>query len=1010
MKRILSAVIKGRKTTIFLLFVFMILGIYNYIIMPRQETPDINVPYAKITVTWMGASPEEIEKQITAKIEDMVAEIPGTDTIQSYSRNSVSIVVVKLDTETDVEKFWTKLREKAVALEGSLPDNASSLDINTDLTETAGMIIAMSGEHYSYDELAEFAENIGRELGKVDGVSRFDVIGSQDRYIKVKVDIGKLNQFNLSLSRVSDIIAARNQIIPLGSLKNNDTVINVAPTGDFDTLSDIGNLILLVSPENGSMTRLKDIATITEDYQDSNSRMKQNGENAVLLTGFFKSDQNIVEIGKNVDEVIQRFKSDLPENVLFDEVLFQPKTVGDSVNTFIINFLEAILLIIMTVFLGMGFKNAIITSLSLPLSVAITFSAMAVLNIQIHQISISALIIALGMLVDNAVVVNDSIQVHIDNGEERTSACVNGVKEVYVPILTSTLTTVGAFVPLLLLTGTAGDYIRSIPQVVIISLSASYFVAVFALPVFAWIFLKPSKIQKNTARIRHFFVNALSKALKKKVLILSATFFFFLGALGLATTLGLRFFPPADTDMVYMNINVPSSIHLDETEAVVKNIEAIIKEQPEVTQYTAAIGDGLPKFFATLPPMNASKDYAQIMMRLDLSLSERFQSNAYFVSYMQALIDSTVAKAVVTVKELEQGDPTGAPITVKLSGNDMEELFSAASLIKDELQKIPGTTNVDDNRVSNILEFEMSIDPVKSSMTGLSVYEVQKEAGIALNGYEASVYKEHGNEFPIVIESNIETKEQLENLGVQSSMTGKKILLKDVTDIKLIDSTPIIMRNDRELSITVTSDSLPGFSAVEIQNEITQKIETLNFDGVTITYEGEKQKIVDYFGDLGILSIFALLIIFSILLVQFNSFRQPIIIFATIPLSLIGSIIGLKIFGQPLSFTALLGMVSLLGMVVNNAIILIDFINIELREGIPLEEACMIAVDKRFRPIILTTTTTVIGLIPLVLTGGELFQPLAISLMFGLMVSMVLTLIIVPVTFSVVERKSRQAT
>ena len=1001
----ITAIIRGRKTTVFLMVVALILGIYNYVVMPRQETPDITAPYARITAVWPGASPEEMTSQVTEKLEDTVAELTGFTSVLSYSRNSAAVVIVKLEADADFEKAWDELRTKADTLAKDLPDQMLPLDINTNLTDTAGIIIAMSGDGYSYDELADMAEALGRDLGRIDGVARFEVTGKQERVIRVRMDSGKLNRLGLSLSDVSNVIGARNAILPLGSLNNGEEVIGVSPVGDLETLAELENLILMISPQNGSMVRLKDVADVFEDYADENVRMKQNGRNAVLLTGYFKPDRNVVAIGREVSKVISNHQALLPANLFFDEVLYQPYTVQKAVDSFIINLIEALVLIVVTVFLGMGFRNALITSLSIPLSIAITFSAMAMLNIQIHQISIAGLIIALGMLVDNSIVVNDAIQVRIDKGEPQLDACRNGVKEVYVPVLTSTLTTVGAYFPLLLLGGVAGDYVRSIPAVVIISLSASYIAAVFGLPVFAYLFLKPSSGKERTHRVRRLFVGLLQQAFKRRSLTLILSLALFLGAMGLATTLGLRFFPMAETDMIYLNVTADNAIHLDETETVVKDIETLLQEQPEVVGYTSAIGDGLPRFYATLAPSSAAKDYAQIMVKLDLSKGNRFSTNTWFTSHLQTLLDARIASARVTVKELEQGDPTGAPITVKLTGENMQVLASATTIVGEHLAGMAGTVNVEDNLSADILEFELAIDSVRSSMRGLTLYEVQQEAGIALRGIQASVFKDNGLEVPVLVESDIQTREALENLGIRSAVTGNKVLLKDVADIRLKTSTPVIKRDERELSVTITSDVLPGYSAVALQSQLEENVAALDLGEVGVAYLGEREKILEYFGDMGILSIVAILIIFAILLVQFNSFRQIFIIFATIPLSLIGSIIGLKLFGQPLSFTAILGMVSLLGMVVNNAIVLIDFINTELREGVHIQEACLIAVDKRFRPILLTTVTTVIGLVPLVVTGGELFQPLAIALMFGMMISMLLTLIVIPVVFSVLEKK-----
>lgn len=1009
MKGFIHAAIVRRKMTLFLVVLFTIFGVYNYIVMPKQESPDFKAPYAKITTIYPGASPEEIERQVTAKIEDMAVETPNYEEIQSFSSNSVSIVILKLDAKANPDESWDVLRRKASDLQSQLPEGVGEIDINTDLTETAGMIISMSGEKYTYEELSDYAERFRKELGKINGVSRFDINGIQDKVIQVKVNMKKLNWLKQSLEEITRLIAAQNHELPLGNLKNEDAVINVSSTGAFENQGDIENLVVGASPENSSIIRLKDIAAISVAYGDSNYKIKQNGNNAILLTGYFKQDKNIIMVGEEVEETINRLKADLPGDILFNQVLYQPETVSQSVDSFIINLLEALLLIIVIVFLGMGFRNAIITSLSIPLSIVLSFSMMALMKIEIHQISIAALIIALGMLVDNSVVVNDAIQVRIDQGEDKMAACVNGVKEVNIPILTSTLTTVGAFIPLLLLTGFAGDYIRSIPQVIIVALMSSYLVATLIIPAFAFLFLEESRKKSQKSRFRMFFTNLLNVAIKRKGLTLVITLIALIGALGLATTLGLKFFPMADTDMVYMNIYVESSTDLDETEAAVKAIEAIVAQQPEVIGYTAAIGDGLPKFFTTAPVSTPSIDYAQIMLKLDLTKGGRFKTNTYFVSHLQQLMDQSVANATVTVKELEQGDPTGAPITLKLSGDDMDKLTEITSILESELQKIPGAVNVEDNLTSKVYEFNLAIDRTKAALRGLSLYELEKEVSIALRGTRASLLKQNGEEYPIIVKSDIALKEELENMGIKSSATGEKVLIRDVAQINLSHSLPSIKKFDRELSVTIKCDVLPGYSPVEIQDTFSRNIANLDLDGVALSYEGEKQRIIEYFGDLGILAIFAILIIYGILLMQFNSFKQPLVIFMTIPLSMIGSIAGLFLFGQPLSFTALMGMVSLLGMVVNNAIVLLDFINTELDTGMALDEACVTAVEKRFRPIMLTTITTVIGLIPLILTGGELFKPLAISLMFGLMISMFLTLVVVPVTFSLVMKRRRAA-
>lgn len=1004
-KGMIYAAIKERKVTLFLAALILIGGLYSYYITPKQENPEITPAYAIITAVYPGASPEDVEKLITSKIEDEVAELKGYEHAESQSRNSAAVVVLKMDQGTNVEKAWPELRQKMEDLQSELPGEVEKIQINTDVTETAGIIISMSGEKYSYEELADYAERFKKELGKIDGISRFDISGKQEKEVKVEIDIEQLNYYKLSLEDIVQILHMQNIEIPSGEIKYDGGKFNVKASGTFKNLKEIENTIIAGSEESGAVVKLKDIAKVYMGLEDSNYHIKQNGRNAILLTGFFQQDKNIVLIGKEVEKKIDELKRNLPEDIKFDQVLYQPKDVEKAVNNFIINLIEGIIFVIAVVFIGMGLRNAIIVSMAIPLSILATFLAMRLLGVEIHQISITALIIALGMLVDNAIVVSDAIQVRIDQDQDRMEACVEGVKEVAIPVLTSTLTTVAAFIPLITLPSIAGEYIRSLPIIVMVSLSASYLVALFVTPTMAYLFFKKSTAKETKFRIRKFFDHMLHVGMEKRKTTI-ATAFLTLGiAIILALQLGLQFFPKADTNILYIDMRTESSTDIDKTEALVDQVTKILNEQQEVLSYTAAIGDGLPKFYNTLPIYTRSQDFAQVMIRLDLKKGKRFRSNTGFADHLQEVFDRQIVGGTATVKELEQGEPIGAPVRIRVTGEDMEELEASANKISQYLSTIDGTINVNDDFTDKSYEFYVDIDGEKASYFGITKYDVQKEMNIALMGRKASVFREAGNEYNIVVRSTIASTEELGNMAIKSTMTGNKILLKEVAAIKLISEVPNIKKYDRDKAVMIYSDVKQGFSSVEIQEQLKAGLKGLELGDVEVVFDGESEKIVEHFGNIGVSSIFAMLLVYGILLIQFNSFTQPLVILLTIPLSVIGSILGLFLFRQPLSFTGLLGIVSLLGIVVNNAIVLIDFINSERSQGKNIKEACLDAVDKRFRPIMLSTTTTVIGLTPLVFSSSQLFRPMSIALMSGLMVSTLLTLVIIPVVYHVVESR-----
>lgn len=991
-----------RKITLFILIIAISFGIYNYAISPRQETPEILAPVALITVVYPGASPEDIESLVTSKIEDEISEIEGYDYSYSYSRNSISVIIVRLIYDTDIEGAWDDLRQRMVDIQPELPDECDTISVNTDLTDTAGMMISMSSDDYSYDELETYAERFKKEIGKIDGISKLDIVGKQEKELVITVDYQKLNRYQLSYNDVVKLIKAQNIEIPSGSVGEGKDKINVKVSGLFESIEDIENIVIAVSEDNGSVAKLKDIASIELALADSNYKIIHDGEPAILLTAYFQKNKNVVAVGREVDNTIERMKKTLPDDLKFTTVLNQPETVDASVKNFAMNLIQGVIFVIAVVFIGMGLRNAVIVSTAIPASILITFALMKVFGIEIHQISIAALIVALGMLVDNAIVVSDAIQVRLDQNEERLDACVHGVREVAIPVLTSTLTTVAAFLPLLLLNSIAGEYISSLPVIVMISLVVSYMIAIFITPTMAFIFFKRRVDKKKIGFFRKFFDRVLALGMKAKWLVMLTMGVVFAVTIFFALRLGLQFFPFADTDMLYIEIKSEQTTNFDATESLVHKVIEEIDKEEIIKNYTVAIGDGLPKFYQTMPVPTPSQDYAQMMVIVDLEkLTLEYDNLTQYIDHLQSIMDQQVYGGRVQVKQLEQGEPIGAPVVVRISGEDLDFLGQYAGEVEQVLKNIPGTVNVESDFDDYSYEFYVDVKNHEASYYGISKYDIQNEVSIALYGRQAGVYNKDAHEYNIKVKSNISDKNGLDNLGVKSSFAPSKVLLKNIADVKTSSSLPVIKKYDKALTVRVFSDVKYGYSPVEIQSELSRQLSGTLPDGVEITFDGEKQKIEENFGQVGESAVIAVVLVYLILLIQFNSFAQPLVILLTIPLSAFGSIMGLTLSGQSLSFTAILGIVSLLGIVVNNAIVLVDFINAERKQKKPVAMACADAVDKRFRPIMLSTITTVIGLTPLIYSGSELFVPMAISLMSGLMVSTLFTLIVIPVVYSV---------
>ncbi|MFZ5967425.1 MAG: efflux RND transporter permease subunit [Bacillota bacterium] len=1008
MNKLIQQLIKERRVTLFLAVVIAVMGAFSYYVLPRQESPDVSAPFAMIITVYPGASPKDVKDLVTSKIEDELVELDGYDESNGISKEGLSIVTVAFQDHVDSDKALQDVRNAVADVQADLPDGCLPSQVKTDLIETAGIIISLSGGDYTYEQLASFGELFEDKLASIEGISKFSIEGKLDKEVKVDVDIARLNQLGVSIADIRQILQVQNVEIPSGSIDYEDAKITVKTPGIYTSIDDIRDIIIGISPETGAVTKLSDTADIYMDLEEDVEKYKQNGKNAVLLTGYFQKSKNVVIVGKDVRKAIDEVKATLPKDLIVEEVIYQPDDVAESVNDFMMNLVEGIILVIIVVFLGMGLRNALVVSTAIPLSVLITFGAMYLMGIEIHQMSLTALIVALGVLVDNAIVISDTIQVRIDGGEERLEAAYNGTTMSSIPIFTATLTTIAAFSPLLGLPGAAGKFLGAIPTVLIISIIAAYIVSMFVTPAMAAVLFKKSKVKESKDnRIRRFFHDTLKSALHRKGVAVGVTLVLFIFTITvLMPQLPSQFFPYADKNLFYVEITSEIPGNIEATEKLTDEVVNLLSKEPEITSYTVAVGTGMPKFYITMAPATPSSDFGQLVCKFDLGdkKTRRFKDNVAFIDYIQKQLDENIAKGKASAKLLANARPADAKVIVRISGDNLDRLREVANTLKEEVAKIPGTVNVRHNMKDKTFQLEVNVDKDKASSFGITQYDIQNQINMALYGTDASVYRREGKEYNIRLKSNISDVAMLENLEIKSSVTGNKIALKQFASVEFGKKVDQINTYKRKQTVELLANELSGYDPVEIENiietEILPKIDT---SGTTISFAGEREDINDNFGIVSILAVLCIFIIYIILLIQFNSFIQPVVILLTVPLSLIGSVAGLYLFGNPLSLTAFLGIIALIGLVVKNGILLIEYINDARKQGCSIEEACIDAVDKRFNAIILSAATTVIGLVPLALSGSSLFGPMAIALMFGLTVSTFLTMVVIPVVYSIFE-------
>lgn len=1009
MDKLIRAVIRERRVTIFLAIVIAVVGSIGYYFLPRQESPDVSMPVAMVITPYPGASPKDVQELVSSKIEEDLAELDDVKYTKSVSEESVSIVVVMFQSGTDYEAAMQDTRNAVNDVQSELPDGAFESTVDTDLISTAGMIISLSGEKYTYEQLASFGEQFKDALSDVKGVTKFNIEGELDKEVKVDVDIAKLNQYGISLADLETLLQAQNIEIPSGSLETSYGKIKVKTPGIFDSVDDIRDLIISVSTETGVVARLSDVADVYMDTEDGVVKFKQNGNNAVLLNGYFQEGKNIVLIGKEVREKIDIVKANLPEDLIVEEVTYQPDDVSRSTNEFMLSLVEGVILVMLVVFLGMGIRNAIVVSMAIPLSILMTFGVMYQTGIQIHQMSLTALIVSLGVLVDNAIVISDTVQVRLDQGEAVEEAAFMATKMSSVPIFAATLTTVAAFSPLLGLPGAAGQFMYAIPMVLIISIIAAYIVAMFITPALAATFFKRSKPKSNKHKIidlRGFFERTLKLALSHRNKTAIGTFVILILVINFITPmLPQEFFPYVDKDLIYIDIDTEQVGDYDATEKLSDKVVEVLDDVEEITSLTVAIGDGMPKFYITLKPATPSSAYAQMVCKFDLDKGENtFKNRKEFAQYVQELLDSSISSGKCTVEMLQNAEPMDAKVRIRLSSDNYDRLREVSTELKNRIAEVPGTTNVRYDMKDEVYQMNVDVDDEVMTNLGITKYDVQKQINVALYGTDTTVFRKDGNEYNVKLQSTIETKDELENLMIKSSITEKKIPLKQFADIGFSTKQDKIRTYDEAETVEILANEMAGYNPTAIAEQIeTEILPTMDTSGVKIVFDGERESIQSNFSIVGYLAMAAIFIIYIILLIQFNSFMQPVVILLTIPLSLIGSVLGLFAFNQPFSLTAFLGVIALIGLVVKNGILLIEYINDARKEGHGIDEACVDAVDKRFNAIILSAMTTVLGLVPLAISGSSLFAPMAVSLMAGLIVSTFLTMVVIPVFYSISE-------
>ena len=1003
------------------MLVILLAGFQSYLNMPRAYDPGFIIRAAQVVTYFPGASPERVEQLVSDKIEKVVQEIPELDFVTSESRTGVSIILVNIkESYKNMRPIWDNLRRKIDDVKDDLPDGIIGPEVNDEFGDVYGIVMTLTGEGYSYAELKDIADDTRDQFLYIDDVAKVEILGAQEERIFVEYNNAQLSKLNLSPSQLLQMLSGRNIIIPGGSVKIGSERIELEPSGNFQSVEEVRKTVITI-PGSDEILYLSDIADVKRGYVDPPASMvHSSGSKALGLAISMREGGNNIDLGEKVKATLSRIKNSYPYGVEFEVINFSPKEVQNKVNSFASNLVQAILVVAAVMLVSLGLRTGLIVAFLIPASMVMAMLMMSVFNIGLDQISLAALIIALGMLVDNGIVMTESIMVSMSNGKKPYDAAVESANELRVPLLTSSLTTAAAFLPIFLAESNVGEFTASLFKVVTITLLCSWLISLTVIPLMCVSFLKVKQEATNyDSRFyigyRHFLVFLL----RFRVSTLIFTVIIFASAIFGMKYVPNIFFPPSDRLYFTVELTLPLGTAIETTEEVASRFEDFIAEELTVdsmsddasehrgvTNWISYIGSGGVRFVLSHNPEPPGSNYALLVLNTtdDKIIDELIvRLNDYaFENFPDVLIKA---------KRISSAAPVKNPVEVRLYGSDTDTLFDIMEELKSEMKNINGLQNITDDWGQRIKKIVVEINQQRALRAGVSNEDIAVSLQSGLSGLELTQYREDDKVIPVVfrsVEADRQDIRKIQSLTIYSQAKGTAIPLTQVADIDIVWEPAKILRRDSLKAITVGAQVKPGLTAAEGFNAIRPWLEQASMHwpfgfryelgGDAESSQKGNQSIADKLP-------IAVFIILFLLVAQFNSIRKPIIILTTIPLGLIGVTAGLLLGQSFFGFMTLLGIISLAGIVINNAIVLLERIQLEMDElGLSPYEAIIAGAQKRFRPILLTTATTVLGLIPLYLGGGEMWEPMAITIMAGLLFSTLLTLGVVPVLYALLFR------
>lgn len=1035
-----------RPITLAFVLIFLAWGISAFFTISRREDPAITIRGSLLTTFWPGAEVEKVEQLVTRPLEIAIKEVSEIEKITSNTSIGVSSITVKiLDNVKNPHEVWNRVRAKIQSVEPFLPEGCQKPDLNTDFGEVAVIVLAMyqtplpgqnkipEANRYTMREMDDMLKELEDVIQEIPMVGKISQYGLQNEVIYIETDAREWGQMAVDARKLTALLQQHNSIAPGGNISTSYLNYSIKPSGEFLNHEHIKSVV--VSSKNGVPIHLGDLnLKIDRRYIEPKDKycrfvspdcaMEGKKCDCLILSMTMRPGYNVVELGKVVRAKLkQACESLLPPDIKIDIVNDIPRQVSSSINNFLNNLWQAIALVVGISILIIGVRISIIMATAIPLSIIVSIGSMTLFDVALEQCSIASLIIALGMLVDNAVVISDNVLRLMEKGIPKKEACWRGAQELFVPALTSTLTTIAAFLPMLLIPDMTGEYIRSLPIVVSSTLTISLFVAMTVTPVMCFLFLEEKKglscseqelqhPEISTQGILGKYALVLEWSFSHKACVFSISGILFLASLGMIPFIGTAFFPKDLRNQFWIEVELPAGSSIEHTYRITQQVEDILLEKGEtiirgkkVQRFKNSIsyvGHFGPRFFLSIDEEPPRPHYTQIMVNTT--------SKNYTEAFLEEVHAKTkeIAGARIIVRALVMGPPVKTPISLRIRGYDPDVLFSLAQEVQKHLEKLPGTEHVHNSWGNRAYQLAIDIDQDAANLAGISNIAVANALYGYFSGITMTTYREDRHQIPVVLRVKPEQRQNLDYLDYLY-MEGEngKVPLNAIAKIDLKLKLASIQRRNLLRTIEVNSFLEPGYLSSKILSQIMPVLkEKITFPpGYLWEIGGENEETSTSQKNVARALQISLFLIFLTLVIQFNSFAKPLIILLTLPMSLIGALFGIWISGWPLAFMPILGIVSLGGVVVNNAIILIDFIQSSVLQGNPLQKSLVCAGQQRMRAIMITTLTTIGGFIPLAISGGPLWEGMAYVMIFGLASSTLLTLILIPLVYLVFVEK-----